>query len=222
MSIKGYNLVLLLFMLVGLSVYVFWPRLSGSFEMPDFAQEITSGLDGWAWEDLPLANSPELLEKIDEELTFDAAIFRVYQKADLVVAVYAAYWFPGKKDYRSIYTHVPDVCWRSNGWSVSSRNDDYSLITEEGPLEPGQHRTMEKGGRQEDVLFWLVVNGVPFRYSNGTVLENLLADMLRGVSVPTDGHYFLRISANQRMEELRYDQDFLEIVEGIAQYGLYR
>ncbi|NET40352.1 MAG: hypothetical protein F6K19_51885, partial [Cyanothece sp. SIO1E1] len=82
-----------------------WPRYFEKPDIPDFETLLTGEIDGWILEDRPLSESEEYLKVIEEYLEFDNAIYRLYRKDDLVVAVYAAYWSPGKTDYRPVSRH---------------------------------------------------------------------------------------------------------------------
>jgi hypothetical protein len=62
-------------------------------------------------EDVPLAQTEELVNTVEGRLRFDDVISRLYTSGSNQVGVYIAYWEPGKVPVRMVGVHTPDTCW---------------------------------------------------------------------------------------------------------------
>lgn len=206
------------------AVAVIWPgKATKDFKIPDFKSTLASDLDDWTWQDRPLAESPEMLKVIDETVRFDEAVYRTYHRGDLSVAIYVAYWLPGTVDIRDVEYHVPDNCWVNNGWRIDQGFDDYRLSLPDGKkLLVGKYRLMEKDGGKVHLAFWHLVGGksliIPWETASVFVYPKIIKQT--GIESQQE-QYFIRVSSTHPFEDLMKDPDFIEIIEGIANFGLW-
>lgn len=211
-------------MFIGLVVFTLYPRKAVvEFELPDFQSKLVSDLTDWTWEDRPVAESEELVKAIGQQLAFDDGLYRVYQRDGVGVAVWAAYWRPGKVDIRDVQWHVPDSCWVHGGWNIDRGLDDYSLSFPDGRrLVSGKYRLMAKPSGKVHVVFWHLVGGKNLKITRGAGSLIELPEIIRQTGFQSqEGQYFFRISSTHAFEDLMTDPDFRKIVEGVARLGLF-
>lgn len=119
-----------------------------------------SEMSGWAVEYQPIADSPEMKKAVSELLNYDDAVFAIYTRGDMRLAVYIAYWAPGKMSHRLVAGHTPDVCWVGNGWKIAEARSGVRMSDGlGGQLQPGEERVMSQGGQTEFVIFWHLLDG---------------------------------------------------------------
>ena len=188
------------------------------------AEILPDKLPGWSVKELDIAETPESSARISRFLNFDDAIFRVYQYGNSFVGLYIAYWIPGKASYRWVGAHTPDTCWVLNGWK---RLDRQYAIPFEGNgvmFSKAEFGIYEKGGDAQNVYFWHLVGGKPFSYKQKGV-PNIFGALL---DIKTYGlklreeQFFIRLSSNKSIAELRELPRFNEILDGLAEIGLAR
>lgn len=122
-------------------------------------------MPGWKVEYLPIADTPEMQAKVNEELNYDDAVFAVYTRGTERVSIYIAYWTPGKMPHRLIATHTPDVCWVGGGWKTEAAESGVRWTVDGGrALLPCESREMTLNGNREHVVFWHVANGKSILY----------------------------------------------------------
>ncbi len=140
---------------------------------PNLENYLPKEIPGWSVEDKPIADSPEMLKVAKALLRYDAAMFRIYRKNDVEIAIYLAYWLPGKAHPQNVDAHTPDVCWVANGWSMKVMPPLPSFNPESGPAVPlSNRRVFTVPGSKLEVLYWHV-NGTEFR-TNESVDEMML------------------------------------------------
>jgi hypothetical protein len=145
---------------------------------------------GWTVEYLPIADTPEMQEKVNELLNYDDAVYAVYTKGAERISIYIAYWTPGKMSQRLIAAHTPDVCWVGAGWRItdigkvgSSQSAlDGDLLTAAPSIhvfsalrsqvsgfetDAGEQRLMERSNHIEQVAFWHLSGGEVVSYGIG-------------------------------------------------------
>lgn len=114
--------------------------------------------DGWKVDYLPIADTPEAKAKVDELLNYDDAVFAVYTRGTEQVAIYLAYWAPGKMSHRLVAGHTPDVCWVGAGWRIerarsvqlSARSSQVSALSfQEIAVDDGR-KSVDDGRRAVD------------------------------------------------------------------------
>ncbi len=173
-------------------------------------------IPGWTIEHQPIADTPELRAKVDQELNYDDAIFAVYTKGNQRISVYVAYWSPGKMPHRLVATHTPDVCWVGAGWRATESSSHLSLEVG-GPvktLKPCESRVMELNGNTEHVLFWHLLDGTPMSYGTRGLPPwyATFADLFTRKLSQRPEQFFIRISSNQPFERWQGTDLFKQLV----------
>jgi hypothetical protein len=186
------------------------------------ANIVPSELNGWTIKDLDMAESPESSARISDFLNFDDALFRVFQKDDIFIGLYIAYWTPGKASYRWAGAHTPDTCWVVNGWTREEREYSIPFTYNKIHLEPVEFGVYSKDGSSQNVYFWHLVGGEPFSY-NQTGTPNILGALLDvkeyGLNLREE-QFFIRLSSNKTLEELKRVGGFEAIVQSLVEIGL--
>ncbi len=186
------------------------------------AEIVPSQLDGWEIHDMDIADSPESSARISDFLNFDDAIFRLFQKDDTFVSLYIAYWTPGKVSYRWAGAHTPDTCWVLNGWTRTDRAYSIPFDHAGQPFEPAEFGVYEKDENTQNVYFWHLIGGKAYSYNQkGTpnILGALIDIKKHGLNLRQE-QFFIRLSSNKRIEELKNMSGFSEILEGLEKLGL--
>ena len=194
------------------------PTLEG-----DLAEIIPSELKGWKITDQDMDESEEASARISEFLNFDDALFRLFRKGDTFVGLYVAYWTPGKVSYRWAGAHTPNTCWVVNGWERIHR--EYAIPFSGGNGETfdlAEYGVYSRDGLAQNVYFWHLVGGEPFSYDQkGT--PNIFAALLDiqnyGLKLREE-QFFIRLSSNRTIEELRALPEFSEILDSLGSIGL--
>ncbi len=222
--LKIYTLIAVgLILLIGVS-FSLWPRGEKiEYEMPGFKSKLASDIPGWSWEDRPVAESVEVASRIEEQLAFDDGLYRIYWYDGVSVAVWAAYWKPGKVDILDVHTHEPDSCWVHGGWQIDQRADvfDFSLPGER-QLVPAKYRLMEKAGAKVHIAFWHLVGGVNLKIDRNEGSLTKYPKIIEQTGVQNQGEqYFFRISSTHAFSDLVSDPGFRKILESLGELGLY-
>ena len=179
-------------------------------------------LNGWKIIDQDMAESPESSERISNFLNFDDALFRIFKKGDAFVGLYIAYWLPGKASYRWAGAHTPDTCWVQNGWTRLDRKYSIPFQNEETPFQPAEFGIYEKDGSTQNVYFWHLVGGEAFGYEQEgghNIFAALLDIKKHGLNL-RDEQFFIRLSSNKKIEELKKIGGFNQILDSLNEIGL--
>ena len=179
-------------------------------------------LSGWKIIDQDMAESPESSERISDFLNFDDALFRIFKKGDAFVGLYIAYWLPGKASYRWAGAHTPDTCWVQNGWTRLDRKYCIPFQNEEPPFQPAEFGIYEKDGSTQNVYFWHLVGGEAFGYEQEgghNIFAALLDIKKHGLNL-RDEQFFIRLSSNKKIEELKKIGGFNQILDSLNEIGL--
>jgi hypothetical protein len=179
-------------------------------------------LNGWKIIDQDMAESPESSERISTFLNFDDALFRIFKKGDAFVGLYIAYWLPGKASYRWAGAHTPDTCWVQNGWTRLDRKYSIPFQNEETPFQPAEFGIYEKDGSTQNVYFWHLVGGEAFGYEQEgghNIFAALLDIKKHGLNL-RDEQFFIRLSSNKKIEELKKIGGFNQILDSLNEIGL--
>jgi len=179
-------------------------------------------LNGWRIKDQDMAESPESSERISNFLNFDDALFRIFKKGDTFVGLYIAYWLPGKASYRWAGAHTPDTCWVQNGWTRLDRKYCIPFQNEETPFQPAEFGIYEKDGSTQNVYFWHLVGGEAFGYEQEgghNIFAALLDIKKHGLNL-RDEQFFIRLSSNKKIEELKKIGGFNQILDSLNEIGL--
>ncbi|MGZ0708471.1 exosortase-associated EpsI family protein [Coraliomargarita sp. W4R53] len=183
---------------------------------------VPNELNGWTVKDLDMAESPESSARISDFLNFDDALFRVFQKDETFVGLYIAYWTPGKASYRWAGAHTPDTCWVVNGWTQEEREYSIPFTYNKINLEPAEFGVYSKDGSSQNVYFWHLVGGEPFSYDQkGTpnILGALLDVKEYGLNLREE-QFFIRLSSNKTLDQLKRTGGFEAIVQSLVEIGL--
>ena len=179
-------------------------------------------LNGWKITDQDMAESPESSERISDFLNFDDALFRIFKNGDTFVGLYIAYWLPGKASYRWAGAHTPDTCWVQNGWTRLDRKYCIPFENEETPFQPAEFGIYEKDGSTQNVYFWHLVGGEAFGYEQegGHNIFAALLDIKKyGLNLRNE-QFFIRLSSNKKVEELKKVGGFNQILDSLNEIGL--
>lgn len=179
-------------------------------------------LNGWKITDQDMAESPESSERISDFLNFDDALFRIFRNGDTFVGLYIAYWSPGKASYRWAGAHTPDTCWVQNGWTRLDRKYCIPFQNEETPFQPAEFGIYEKDGSAQNVYFWHLVGGEAFGYEQEgghNIFAALLDIKKHGLNL-RDEQFFIRLSSNKKIDELKKIGGFKQILDSLNEIGL--
>ena len=183
---------------------------------------IPEELNGWKIKDQDMAESPESSARISDFLNFDDALFRIFNKGDTIVGLYIAYWMPGKASYRWAGAHTPDTCWVQNGWTRLDREYSIPFQNKEIPFQPAEFGIYEKDGSAQNVYFWHLVGGEAFGYEQKgghNIFAALLDIKKHGLNL-RDEQFFIRLSSNKKVDELKEIEGFNEILDSLNDIGL--
>jgi hypothetical protein len=186
------------------------------------ADIVPSELAGWKIEDMNMAESPESSARITDFLNFDDAIFRVFEKGDTFIGLYIAYWSPGKASYRWAGAHTPDTCWVQNGWTCTER--EYSIPFQHGDaqFQPAEYGVYEKNESAQKVYFWHLVGGTAFGYEQqgGHNIFGALIDIKHHGLDLRQEQFFIRLSSNKSLEQLKKTAGVDQILDSLSAIGL--
>ena len=193
-------------------------------------------IDGWTITEQPLAETEGMRQYVGDFLKFDQYISRIFRKGDLEVVFYTAYWEPGGKTPFDAGGHNPDSCWVNFGWTREARNFAVSGHKIDGrELLPYEFGIYTKDDTTQPVIFWHLINGVPFRYEDQKLgwSEGLAGAVDRvGVRVEDFKRFglnqrreqmFIRISfPNQDMEKVWANPDFRKLLLSVERLGIFK
>ena len=179
-------------------------------------------LNGWKITDQDMAESPESSERISDFLNFDDALFRIFKNGDTFVGLYIAYWLPGKASYRWAGAHTPDTCWVQNGWTRQDRKYRIPFQNEETLFQPAEFGIYEKDGSAQNVYFWHLVGGEAFGYEQegGHNIFAALLDITKHGLNLRDEQFFIRLSSNKKLDELKKIEGYKQILDSLHEIGL--
>jgi hypothetical protein len=179
-------------------------------------------LNGWEITDQDMAESPESSERISDFLNFDDALYRIFKNGDTFVGLYIAYWLPGKASYRWAGAHTPDTCWVQNGWTRQDRKYRIPFQNEETLFQPAEFGIYEKDGSAQNVYFWHLVGGEAFGYEQEgghNIFAALLDIKKHGLNL-RDEQFFIRLSSNKKIDELKKIEGYKQILDSLHEIGL--
>lgn len=178
---------------------------------------------------MPLGDTEFLKQKVETILKYDDYAFRVYRRGDVEISFYVAYWKPGSSDIIEVGSHSPDLCWPQNGWARRGEELEQIFTVSGQSSEVGQIRTFQKGDANQYVVFWHLMGGKRTGYAQGdqtkwstrgpAVFRNLV-DTNFGFNVAEQ--YFIRITSNRPLADIRREPLFDELLKSSAQFGLFR
>lgn len=177
---------------------------------------------GWQVSDMEMSSSPEATARVSNFLNFDDSLFRIFERGNTVVALYVAYWTPGKASYRWAGAHTPDTCWVQNGWTRLDREYSIPFSSGSDEFQPAEFGIFEKGGNVQNVYFWHLVGGTAFGYDQkgGHNIFGALIDIQKHGLNLREEQFFVRLSSNKTIEELKQIEGFETLLDGLASIGL--
>lgn len=179
-------------------------------------------LPGWSVKEMDMANSPEAAARVSDFLNFDDSVFRIYTNGQTMIGLYIAYWKPGKVSYRWAGAHTPDTCWVQAGWERKDREFAIPFHHGDTRFEPAEFGVYEKDNTSQNVYFWHLVGGDAFRYDqvgNHNIFGSLVDVREYGLNLREE-QFFIRVSSNRTVDELKELPGFSKILEGLAEIGL--
>lgn len=221
---KSLLIIAAVILLSGLSLRAYFsliPPPAATLEKP-IATIVPKSLSGWSVRDLDMAESPESSARISEFLNFDDALFRVFERGDTFIGLYIAYWTPGKASYRWAGAHTPDTCWVLNGWTCVDREYSIPFHHEDTAFQPAEFGVYSKDGSAQNVYFWHLVGGEAFGYEQqGTpnIFAALIDIQKYGLNLREE-QFFIRLSSNKPLDELRQMRGFDAILDSLKELGL--
>jgi hypothetical protein len=198
--------------------------------MGRLAQALPVELAAWQVIDEPLGQNELVKAGVEDVLRFDDYVFRRYSQGARWFSVYVAHWQPGKMPTRLVAEHTPDRCWVENGWICDLREHQRTLAFKESQLWPAEYRTFRSagiGGEPHHVLYWLLVDGKPYNFSqHGNMVRHAVRWWSGAVTEfarqsPPE-QYFIRITANSPLETIWSDPGFQDVMESVTKLGLFR
>jgi hypothetical protein len=194
-------------------------------------QSVPSNIPGWTVHTLPIAETEIMQQQVKEVLHYDEAVYRVYRRGGLEVAVYAAYWKPGSANYSRVGVHTPDTCWIYNGWTRNQRDHAVPLAVGARPMLPAETGTFSKNGAPLHVMFWHLVGGRPVSYDEtgwdrtwrGKLhrLQLGLADFARFGLRQRDDQCFVRVTSSRPLREALDDPHFQSLLWHLEPLGVF-
>lgn len=238
MKLKKILFAFLAFFIVavaGTVIYAKWfvestPRFNGRLTQIAPAQ-----LDGWEVYEIPIGDTPGMIEYVTNLLKFDQVVSRQYRKGDLAVTFYAAYWSPGKRSPIDAGGHNPDACWVDNGWTRVGREFAVAGTRVGGrELRPYELGRYEREGIQLPVMFWHLVNGDVHAYKDHRQgwregfagvffrLPKRIEDLKRlGLNQRAE-QVFVRVSFDgQDLEKVLANPDFHNLMSRFGELGIF-
>lgn len=191
---------------------------------------VPAAVTGWEVEDRKLGDTELVRDEVKKILRYEDAFFRTYRRGNTEVGVYVAYWKPSMIDPTDAATHSPDLCWINAGWREESH--DYEAKLDDGagrPLKIAQLRDFSmSGGAHQEVVFWHFIGGRLSGYALGpstrwrTRLPVLWENQVHNwFGFRQREQFFIRISTNRSIEELKAGPLWRELIRGLAPTGLH-
>ncbi|MDP0500768.1 MAG: exosortase-associated EpsI family protein [Verrucomicrobiota bacterium JB022] len=185
----------------------------------DLAEVLPRARGGWTMEEVPLGPNEAVEEASLEILQFDDYVFRHYQGSGKDFFVYVAYWEPGKMPKRQINTHIPDVCWVNNGWTIQRRDNAYALDLGSTKTRDGQWREMDYRGQHVDVVFWHIAAGKAVTYQSMGFADKVVSIFTEPFSSGFDlrkEQFFVRVHTSGNFDQLKQDPFFREVMASLG------
>lgn len=183
-------------------------------------------LSGATARDEAIALTEEMKEAVGELLNYDDAVYRIYQLPGTRVAVYVAWWRPGRMSPRLVAGHTPDVCWPASGWrrdpALGAEQADLERTIRRLSLATGECRTFVRENRSEHVVFWHRVGERFQSYSTGYAPPwwAPFAEMWRdGLNLRKE-QLFVRISSDQPLAEVLARPEVEPLLVELRRLGL--
>ena len=208
--------------LQGLAVYRENPRPKA----PHLATAVPEWVPGWRSHELALGATESVKSAVVKTLNYDDIVYREYTRGGVAVAVYAAYWGPGKMPTRLVASHTPDRCWTENGWTCDEMRFRQQVGLAGRPWQPVEWRRFipPDGGLPTYVYYWHLVEGrVLDQGGRFNAIPHPLywwRDAVAQVVHGSREQYFIRLTANVPLERIWGDPGFATVLRGLEGLGL--
>lgn len=188
----------------------------------ELSEIVPDRLSGWKVRDMDIADSPESSARVGDFLKYDDFLVREFKRGETFVTLYIAYWTPGKVPYRWAGAHTPDTCWVLNGWTQEDRKYNVPLENEGQDLKPAEFGVYEKDGEAQKVYFWHMIGDTPFGYKQKgrPNIFGALEDVRQFGFNLRQEQFFVRLSSNRDLEELKKMPEFNKILDSLEEIGL--
>lgn len=217
---------------VSLQVYTHYVYPSQSTLTQPLEEIVPGGLEGWRVTSMPIAQSKDLQEWTEKLLQYDDAVLRLFEKKNLRILVYVAYWQPGKKPYTMVGTHNPDSCWVNSGWQRQKRIYSWQPSLKGQSLKPCEYGVYHKDGENTEVIFWHLVGDETNNYRQKVGWRNGLQGRIERLPLflkdlknygldQQREQFFIRISSNVPFEQIWDDPSFLELIESLSSLDIF-
>ena len=180
---------------------------------------------GWTGRNVALGTTEAEHGAVEKILQFDDVYFREFATAKGTVALYVAYWSPGRIPTQLVASHTPDRCWVESGWKNERAKHAYTLTYGNKSLRPGEWRTfLAPDGQRLNVLFWHLVGTEIHDDGEGLTKVPPVWRWWRAAAwqifqSPPE-QYFIRLTSNRPFEELAGDPGWEELLGALAKLGL--
>lgn len=191
---------------------------------PHLAQMLPVEPAGIISRELELGATESIQGAVERILRYDDIFYREYEFGEAQLALFVAYWGPGKMPIRLVASHTPDRCWTENGWTCLETRFAQPVDLNGLPLQPTEWRIFEIQGHRQYVMYWHLIDGrVPAEGARFAATPNplhWLRDYFRNLSRTPEEQYFIRLNASVPIEQLWHLPGFQEILQGLASLGL--
>ena len=165
--------------------------------------------------ELPIAESLEVKEKMEELLDYDKIYFNKYFFSS-PCEIFVTYWSPGKTSLRGKYGHNPDNCWVSSGGVRTDYSSNYELC---GLNQlNGDWRRFDMRGQDVEVIYWYFFGGQQISTETGTRAPNsFIGDIASYGLDQRKEHIYIRISTDGSFSDLMDDPEFCSFLTQLFQ-----
>ena len=193
---------------------------SSHLQAMDGSSPLVTSFHDWML-DGRLQNGPDV-PRLSYEALVDCEEYMegTYEFEDTRVFVTMAFWEQGATETANIQQRVPEF-WLQNEWSMEHSEDQFvlgdNLVYD---LIPGQYRLMKNEDREQHVLFWHVVDGVPFRELSEVADTGQSGSQYVLQNANSNGEQVLiQLSSNKPYEQIVDEPDFKKLVSRINQFA---
>ena len=191
------------------------------------AEYVPNRLPGWDAREVPLGPTEFLSKEVEKILNYDEVLNREFVRGARRFNIYIAYWGPGKMPTRLVASHTPDRCWTENGWRCLAMKSKQAKLFDGPGLKPAEWRLFEppENGTPTYVLYWHLVEGRLYDYGErfNDVPDPWLwwKDAVQQALHGSREQYFIRLTSNDPLENLKDDPGFSELLHGLGELGLF-
>jgi exosortase len=196
------------------------PANSKGIPLPDLAALLPSASPGWN-----VATAADL-SRFSGTLQTDSLIQRTYYRSVTAdqftqIAVYVAYWPPGRASVSSVAMHTPDACWPGVGWIPVASASARVAPTIAGRILPvAELRLFNSGNLSQYVWYWHLYDGEAIAQHDPRSPRELLATAWRYGFHKDGPQMFIEIASNHTWSEIANEPLLAEIFARLRSVGL--